>query len=98
MDLDTIGYLSEMFSTAQEYNEKVKGHIVLNLCPTNIFINEANEAAEVLSEYPELKLVNNRLCDRKIYRDAWGEALTVHEAHNEKAQHEIESLVTEVIL
>ncbi|WP_285143251.1 ParA family protein, partial [Serratia ureilytica] len=43
MDLDTIGYLSEMFSTAQEYNEKVKGYIVLNMCPTNIFINEANE-------------------------------------------------------
>ncbi len=72
MDLDTVGYLSEMFSTAQEYNEKVKGYIVLNMCPTNIFINEANEAAQVLSEYPEFTLVSHRLCDRKIYRDAWG--------------------------
>lgn len=98
MDLDTIGYLSEMFSTAQEYNEKVKGYIVLNMCPTNIFINEANEAAQVLSEYPEFTLVSNRLCDRKIYRDAWGEAITVHEANNEKAQTEIECLVKEVIL
>lgn len=98
MDLDTVGYLSEMFATAQEYNEKVKGYIVLNMCPTNIFINEANEAAQVLSEYPELTLVSNRLCDRKIYRDAWGEAITVHEAHNAKAQAEIESLVKEVIL
>ncbi|HDJ1447358.1 TPA: cobyrinic acid ac-diamide synthase, partial [Serratia rubidaea] len=58
----------------------------------------ANEAAEVLSEYPEFKLVGNRLCDRKIYRDAWGEAKTIHEANNEKAQHEIASLVKEVIL
>lgn len=98
MDLDTIGYLSEMFSTAQEYNEKVKGHIVLNMCPTNIFINEANEAAAVLCEYPQLTLVANRVCDRKIYRDAWGEALSVHEARNEKALNEIESLVKEVIL
>ena len=98
MDLDTIGYLSEMFSTAQEYNEKVKGYIVLNMCPTNIFINEANEAAQVLSEYPEFTLVSHRLCDRKIYRDAWGEAITVHEANNEKAQSEIECLVKEVIL
>ncbi|HDJ1439926.1 TPA: cobyrinic acid ac-diamide synthase, partial [Serratia rubidaea] len=42
--------------------------------------------------------VGNRLCDRKIYRDAWGEAKTIHEANNEKAQHEIASLVKEVIL
>lgn len=87
-----------MFSTAQEYNEKVKGYIVLNMCPTNIFINEANEAAQVLSEYPEFTLVSHRLCDRKIYRDARGEAITVHEANNEKAQSEIECLVKEVIL
>ena len=43
---------------------------MLNMCPTNIFINEANEAAQVLSEYPEFTLVSHRLCDRKIYRDA----------------------------
>ena len=61
-------------------------------------VNEANEAAQVLSEYPEFTLVSHRLCDRKIYRDAWGEAITVHEANNEKAQAEIECLVKEVIL
>ncbi|STM08662.1 putative crown gall tumor protein VirC1 [Escherichia coli] len=38
-----------------------------------MFVNEANEAAEVLKDYPEMHLANSRVCDRKAHRDAWAE-------------------------
>ncbi|CDK52629.1 TPA: chromosome partitioning protein ParA [Escherichia coli] len=63
-----------------------------------MFVNEANEAAEVLKDYPEMHLANSRVCDRKAHRDAWAESMTIFETQNDKAQQEIEALVKEVIL
>ena len=45
---------------------------VLNMTPTNMFVNEANQAAEVLKDFPEMKLSGSRVCDRKAHRDAQG--------------------------
>lgn len=73
VDLDLIGSSSETLFTAQKYNEKVKGYIVLNLCPTQVFINEANQAVQVLSQYPQFTLVGG-----KVYHYAWSEAITVY--------------------
>ncbi|SUD99069.1 putative crown gall tumor protein VirC1 [Providencia rettgeri] len=98
MDLDTVAHISKVFITALDYNEQVKGYVVLNMCPTNIFIDEANQAAEVLNEFPPLKLISSRICDRKIYRDTWADSITVSEATNEKAKNEITSFVQEVVL
>lgn len=98
MDLDTVAHISDVFKTVLDYNEDVKGHVLLNMCPTNIFIDEAHQAASVLSDYPALTLVNSRICDRKIYRDTWAESITVQESENEKAKQEIKNLVEEVIL
>ena len=68
------------------------------MCPTNIFVDEAHQAAELLKEYPALTLVTSRVCDRKIYRETWGDSVTVQESDNDKAKNEIRNLVEEVIL
>ncbi|KTA87659.1 chromosome partitioning protein ParA [Aeromonas salmonicida subsp. smithia] len=63
-----------------------------------MFVNEANQAAEVLVEFPEMQLATSRVCDRKAHRDAWAESMTIFETQNIKAQEEIELLVKEIIL
>ena len=68
------------------------------MTPTNMFVNEANQAAEVLKDFPEMHLAKSRLCDRKAHRDAWAESMTIFETQNAKAQHAIEAFVKEVIL
>lgn len=98
MDLDTVSHISNVFNTALDYNEAAKGYVLLNMCPTNIFVDEAHQAAELLKEYPALTLVTSRVCDRKIYRDTWGDSVTVQESDNDKAKNEIRNLVEEVIL
>lgn len=98
MDLDTVSHISNVFNTALDYNETAKGYVLLNMCPTNIFVDEAHQAAELLKEYPALSLVNSRICDRKIYRDTWGDSVTVQESNNAKAKDEIKNLVEEVVL
>lgn len=98
MDLDTVSHISNVFNTALDYNENAKGYVLLNMCPTNIFVDEAHQAAELLKEYPTLSLVDSRVCDRKIYRDTWGDSVTVQESENAKAKDEIKNLVEEVIL
>jgi len=96
MDLDTIPHIDELFKIAKDYNEQLKGYLLLNMCPTNIFIDEAHQAANIL-EYPNLTLLKSRVFERKIYRDTWADSLFVHESENKKAQSEIKSLSEEVL-
>ncbi|PUW01484.1 ParA family plasmid-partitioning AAA ATPase [Cronobacter sakazakii] len=98
MDLDVVPHTCKVFSAAKDFNESVRGYLVLNMTPTNMFVNEANQAAEVLIEFPEMSLASTRVCDRKAHRDAWAESLTIFETGNDKAKEEIENLVREVIL
>ncbi|WP_168403411.1 ParA family plasmid-partitioning AAA ATPase [Erwinia amylovora] len=98
MDLDVVPHTCKVFTDAKDFNENVRGYLVLNMTPTNMFVNEANQAAEVLEDYPEMKLAESRVCERKAHRDAWAESMTIFETGNTKAQEEIERLVRETIL
>lgn len=98
MDLDVVPHTCEVFTTAKDFNEKVRGYLVLNMTPTNLFVNEGNAAADVLKDFPAMNLAETRICDRKAHRDAWAESQTIFETENDKARAEITALVNEVIL
>ncbi|MDF7661799.1 ParA family plasmid-partitioning AAA ATPase [Erwiniaceae bacterium L1_54_6] len=98
MDLDVVPHTCSVFTAAKDFNEGVKGYLVLNMTPTNMFVNEGNEAAKVLEDFPEMKLAETRICDRKAHRDAWAESMTIYETENSKAKDEVERLIQEVIL
>lgn len=99
MDLDVVPHTCNVFTEAKDFNEEVKGYLVLNMTPTNMFINEGNEAAQVLLEdYPQMKLAETRICDRKAHRDAWADSKTIYETENSKAIDEVERLIKEIIL
>lgn len=98
MDLDVVPHTCSVFTAAKDFNESVRGYLVLNMTPTNMFVNEGNEAAKVLEDFPEMNLAQARICDRKAHRDAWAESMTIFETDNVKAKEEVERLVREVIL
>ncbi|ADU72268.1 ParA family plasmid-partitioning AAA ATPase [Pantoea sp. At-9b] len=98
MDLDVVPHTCSVFTAAKDFNEEVKGYLVLNMTPTNMFVNEGNEAAQVLEDFPQMKLAVTRICDRKAHRDAWAESMTIYETENSKAKDEVERLIQEVIL
>lgn len=98
MDLDVVPHTCSVFTAAKDFNEEVKGYLVLNMTPTNMFVNEGNEAAQVLEDFPQMKLAATRICDRKAHRDAWAESMTIYETENSKAKDEVERLIQEVIL
>ena len=66
------------------------------MAPTNPVISETEEAREYLQDYPEIKILNTILRDRKIYRDAMSDGMGVVEMGNPKATEEIESLMKEI--
>jgi len=97
-DLDTLPNTIEIFTEAKDFNPKLKGFVVLSMCPTHPLVRERQEAAEYIQEYPELVLIDSYTCDRKIYRDAASMGQGVFETVNKKAQNEISGIVKEVLL
>ena len=89
MDTDVVPHTCSVFTAAKDFNEDVRGYLVLNMTPTNMFVNEANQAADVLKDYPEMRLASSRVCDRKAHRDAQAESMTILKRkmtkHNKKS-------------
>ncbi|RXJ72081.1 cobyrinic acid ac-diamide synthase [Veronia nyctiphanis] len=95
-DLDTLPHLAEVFIQAQDLNPTLKGYLVLNMCPTNPVIKEAEDARTYLNEFPEFSMANSMVYDRKAFRDCISEGRTVFEWKDAKAKQEIEALMEEV--
>ncbi|WP_221898015.1 AAA family ATPase [Bathymodiolus japonicus methanotrophic gill symbiont] len=102
LDLDTIPELLKIVQQSKIINPNLKVCAVLSLCPTNPVINEINESKEFLIEFPEIKLLDTIICDRKIYRDCVSDGLGVVEStlsseSIRKAKKEILDLKSEVL-
>lgn len=96
-DLDVLPNLTEIITQAKDLNPKLKTLAFLNQVPTNPFVKEAEEAQECLEDYPEIKLLNTIIRDRKIFRDAMSEGIGVIGMNNDKAKDEIRNLVKELL-
>lgn len=95
-DLDTLPNLQEIITQAKDLNPDLKVYGLITMAPTNPVISETEEAREYLQDYPEIKILNTILRDRKIYRDAMSDGMGVVEMGNPKATEEIESLMKEI--
>lgn len=96
-DLDTLPHIQEVIVQAKDLNPQLCVLGVLTMAPTNPVINETKEAQEYLSDFPEIKLLDVIIRDRKVYRDAVSEGKGVIEMDNSKAKVEVNNLVTEVL-
>ncbi len=95
-DLDTLPNLQEIITQAKDLNPELVVYALLTMAPTNPVVHEADEAREYLQDYPEIKLLQTIIRDRKVFRDAMSEGMGVVEMSNSKAAQDIISLIREV--
>ncbi len=95
-DLDTLPNLQEIITQAKDLNPDLVVYGLITMAPTNPVVHEADEAREYLQDYPEIRLLNTIIRDRKVYRDAMSEGMGVVEMDNPKAIDEIKSLMEEI--
>lgn len=101
LDLNTIPDMQKIVSESKIINPNLRVLAVLSMGPTNPIIHEAEEAKEFFSEFPDIKLIDTIIRDRKIYRDTIPDGLGVIEIDNssdsaKKAKKEILELIKEI--
>jgi len=96
-DLDTLPNMQEIIIQAKDLNHNLKVYGLITMAPTNPVIHEEAEARDCLNDYPEIKLLNTIIRDRKVYRDVMSDGLSVVEMNNPKAKMEIKKLVEEIL-
>ena len=95
-DLDTLPNLQNVIGQAKDLNPDLTVYGLLTMAPTNPVVHEADEARDYLQDYPDIRLLNTIVRDRKIYRDAISDGRGVIEMDNPKAVVEIRSLMKEI--
>ena len=95
-DLDTLPNLQNVIIQAKDLNPELTVYGLLTMAPTNPVVHEADEARDYLQDYPDIRLLNTIVRDRKIYRDAISDGRGVVEMDNPKAVVEIRSLMKEI--
>lgn len=96
-DLDTTQGLVVTINQAKDFNPELKALAVLNRVPTHALSDAVKEARAYLSEFPELRVAETRLHERKAYQSSLSEGLGVVEMKDAKAKTEIEKLTEEVL-
>ena len=102
-DLSALHTTVGITKDGMRINKKLRAHTVLSIVPTNPLGSEFEAARSVILEgYPELKLMDVAIRDRKIYRDSIAVGLGVVEVNDKadstlKAQTEIRELVDELL-
>lgn len=97
-DLMTLGQMAKLVEQAQTLNPSLVAYVALNRCSTNPTVTDAQEAADVISEIPNLKLLQTMLRERVSYQRSVREGLGVVEAMppDNKAVAEVTSLFQEI--
>ena len=98
IDLWTVESLSELVDTARGFNSNLKALALISRAPTAHTSNDAQEAANLISEYPALTLSTSLIRDRVAFRRAAGAGQGVGEyaGMSDKAAKEMQKLFNEV--
>jgi chromosome partitioning protein len=96
-DMDSSQNLAHTITDARRFNPSLVVLAVLNRCPTSWNSTEADESAEYLKDYPEVRLAAVRIHDRKAYRTSIEKGLGVVELNDRKAKSEIQRLMSEIL-
>lgn len=97
LDLEVLPYINEQIKTAQKDNEDLKAFVVINKAPTNPKSSEIEQAKSYIADYPNFKLLQTVLRDRKQFRDAIVESKSVSEMNSSKAKDELNEMLIEIL-
>lgn len=99
-DLWQVSRVAALIEQARGFNPELQAFAVVNRASTNWTSAEAREAAELITEFPQLQLARTVLHDRKSYRDAVRDGRAVFELEQSsarKAADEVWALVAELL-
>lgn len=97
LDLDVLPYIDEQLKKVHIDNKALKTFIVINKAPTNPRSSEIEQARSYISDYPNFKLLQTVLRDRKQFRDAIVESKSVLEMQSSKARDEFNEMLIEIL-
>lgn len=97
LDLDVLPYIDEQLKKVCIDNRELKTYIVINKAPTNPRSSEIEQARSYISDYPNFKLLQTVLRDRKQFRDAIVESKSVLEMQSSKAKDEFNEMLIEIL-
>ena len=96
-DLWTLDKMETLIDNAKGINPKLKAYAFLNQAPTNPSIKETDLAKSYLAEFENIKLSNCIVSERKAFRDAMLQGLSVFEMQESKAKEEMVKLCEEIL-
>ena len=96
-DVEVLPFVLKMFNTFQKVNEKLEPFIVVNKAPSNTKSTEVADSIELLQTLPKFKILNTVIRDRKQFRDASVQGLSVLEMGSSKAKDEFNEFLVEIL-
>lgn len=97
IDLEVLEYVSEKVAQAHENNPDLVSYVVINKAPTNYRNTESEQAQAFIGQFENLMLLNTIIHDRKAFRDAFVESLSVSEMSDPKASNELQQFLSEIL-
>lgn len=97
-DLDTMPSLAEQIRATQIFRPHLTARSVLSMVPTSPLNNEADEAKQMLGDLHDvLPLSEQKIRERKAYRDSSWMGMGVTEFDSGKAKAEVQLLAYEIV-
>ncbi|CAD9197161.1 ATPase [Acinetobacter cumulans] len=96
-DVEVLPFVLKLFNTYHKVNEKLQPYLVVNKAPSNTKSTEVADSIELLGTLPKFKLLNTIIRDRKQFRDATIQGLSVMEMGSSKARDEFNDFLVEIL-
>lgn len=96
-DVEVLPFVLKMFNTYHKDNAKLEPFIVINKAPSNTKSTEVTDSIELLQTLPKFKILNTVIRDRKQFRDASIQGLSVLEMGSSKAKDEFNEFLVEIL-
>ena len=96
-DVEVLPFVLKLFNTYHKVNEKLQPYLVVNKAPSNTRSTEVADSIELLGTLPKFKLLNTIIRDRKQFRDATIQGLSVMEMGSSKARDEFNDFLVEIL-
>ncbi len=101
-DLTRLEHMDKMTKAIKRINQNMRVVSFINSAPTNTQGIDTEAARTTIAQYPGIDLLETTVHDRRIYRDAMSEGLTVEEMQDSSpsallAKDEMISLLEEIL-
>ena len=96
-DLWTLDKMESLLENVKGVNPGIISRAFLNQAPTNPGVRETGLAKKYLQEFDNIQLSDYVVCERKSFRDAMLNGLSVFNMKDDKAISEMRSLCNEIL-